>query len=329
MANPLFSTYRQGENRVTSTIMAVFEHISNALTEDILGVLFDESDLSLLSFDNQVVGVESVPDAAIRSSVSVWFETKTKRDAVNQDQLERHLTELERDGAELQRLVVLTPDDQLPREVKGASDERLVWVNFDALVDAVESLLERVRGNTETSTVVPTEREAFLLRELVRFIYDEDLTGGSEDRVLVVAARKAWPEFHDYGLYFCQPGRSFRNANHLAFYTDGEIKRAVPHIQEFVDEILLTTDGVKQADLTDEQREYLMTTVEEMRKNGSERYGEEQQVAFLSEGIELEEVIENDKTASDSDRRVAFVQGHRYVSLSALEEEPEYTSMLE
>ena len=329
MANPLFSTYRQGENRVTSTVVAVFEHISNALTEDILGVLLDESDLSLLSFDNQIVGVESVPDAAIRSSVSVWFETKTERDAVNQDQLERHLAELERDGAELQRLVALTPDERLPPEVEGASDERLVWVNFDALVDTIESVIDRTNGGTETSITVPTERESFLLRELVRFIYDEDLTGGSEDRVLVVAARKAWPEFQKHGLYFCQSGRSFRNANHLAFYTDGEIKRVIPHIEEFVDDITLTEDGIERADLTDAQRRRLTNAVKEMRENGSERYGEEQQVAFLGERIELKHTVVNDKTASDSDRRVAFVQGHRYVSLSALEEEPQHTSMLE
>ena len=329
MANPLFSTYRQGENRVTSTVVAVFEHISNALTEDILGVLLDESDLSLLSFDNQIVGVESVPDAAIRSSVSVWFETKTERDAVNQDQLERHLAELERDGAELQRLVALTPDERLPPEVEGASDERLVWVNFDALVDTIESVIDRTNGGTETSITVPTERESFLLRELVRFIYDEDLTGGSEDRVLVVAARKAWPEFQKHGLYFCQSGRSFRNANHLAFYTDGEIKRVIPHIEEFVDDITLTEDGIERTDLTDAQRRRLMNAVKEMRKNGSERYGEEQQVAFLGEGIELEHTVVNDKTVSDSDRRVAFVQGHRYVSFSALEDQPRYTSTLE
>ena len=37
---------------------------------------------------------------------------------------------------------------------------------------------------------VPTEREAFLLRELVRFLYDEDLVSGKEIRVLVVAAGK-------------------------------------------------------------------------------------------------------------------------------------------
>lgn len=52
MTNPLFSTYTQGENRVTSTVMAVFGHISNSLTEDILEVLLDESDLSLLTIEN-------------------------------------------------------------------------------------------------------------------------------------------------------------------------------------------------------------------------------------------------------------------------------------
>ena len=69
--------------------------------------------------------------------------------------------------------------------------------------------------------------------------------------------------------------------------------------------------------------------MKKMRENGSERYGEEQQVAFLGKGIELEHTVVNDKTVSDSDRRVAFVQGHRYVSFSALEDQPRYTSTLE
>jgi hypothetical protein len=36
MTTPLFSTYRGGENRVTSSIMAVFERIDLALVRDIL-----------------------------------------------------------------------------------------------------------------------------------------------------------------------------------------------------------------------------------------------------------------------------------------------------
>ena len=91
MPNPLFSTYTQGENRVTSTVIAVLEHVNNQLAEDILEALTDESDLSLVSFDNQVTGVDSVPDAAIKSSTALWFETKTSRDAVDKEQLENHL----------------------------------------------------------------------------------------------------------------------------------------------------------------------------------------------------------------------------------------------
>lgn len=80
MANPLFSTYTQGENRVISTLIAVLENINNQLTEDLLEAVLDESDLSLVTFENQLVGDRSVPDAGIRSSTSTsgWCERTTK-----------------------------------------------------------------------------------------------------------------------------------------------------------------------------------------------------------------------------------------------------------
>lgn len=330
MPNPLFSTYTQGENRVTSTVISILEHINNQLAEDILEALTDESDLTLVSFDNQVTGVDSVPDAAIRSSTALWFETKTSRDAVDQEQLENHLHALDQDTAELQRLIVLTPDSKLPDEVARLDDERVVWANFDRLTDTIETVLERDVGNAEASMSVPTEREAFLLRELSRFLYDEDLVSGKEDRVLVVAARKAWPEYQEHGLYFCQPNRSFKPVNHLAFYTDGEIKRTVPEITGALENIELTEEAVQdRKDLSKTQREKLLDTVQKLRDTGSERYGETEKIIFLQDGIELNQRAENDKTASDSDRTVAFVQGHRYVSFSKLQENPKYTTELE
>ena len=42
MSNPLFSTYSQGENRVTSSILAVLERLSFALVEQILQALCQE-----------------------------------------------------------------------------------------------------------------------------------------------------------------------------------------------------------------------------------------------------------------------------------------------
>jgi hypothetical protein len=177
---------------------------------------------------------------------------------------------------------------------------------------------------------VPTEREAFLLRELSRFLYDEELVSSKEDRVLVVAARKAWPEYQKHGLYFCQPNRSFKPVDHLAFYTDGEIKTAIPSVTGTIESIELTEDTVgDHPDLSRSHREQLMDAVTQFRKEESERHGETKEVIFLQDGITLDRPVKNNKTASDSGRTVAFVQGHRYVSFSKLQEGPNYTSKLE
>lgn len=330
MPNPLFSTYTQGENRVTSTLLAVLEHVNSRLAEDILEALTDESDLSLATFDNQVTGVDSVPDATIRASTALWFETKTSRDAVRREQLENHLQALDQDPSDLQRLIVLTPDERMPEEVQTIDDERIVWASFDTLVGSVESLLERDVGSAEASMYVPTEREAFLLRELVRFIYDESLVSGQEDRVLAVAARKAWPEYHEYGLYFCQPNRSFKPVSHLAFYKDGEIKTTIPRVTGSVESISLDEETIRgHSELSQHQEDELLEAAKLMRENGSDRYNETEKVLFLEPDLELDQAIRNDKTASDSNRTVAFVQGHRYVSLSTLRENPTYTTELE
>jgi hypothetical protein len=307
-------------------MLAVFEHINNALLEDVLETVLDESDFSVITFENQVTGVESVPDAAIRSSTEVWFETKTARDAVGRDQLEHHLKALEEDGANLRRLVVLTPDVEQPAEVAAIDDSRVVWSNFDSLVDALEAILRRDGVTTEEAVAIPTEREAFLLRELVRFVYDEGLVSGQEDRVLVVAARRAWLEYQKCGIYLCQPNRSFKPVDHMSFYADGEIKPAVPRVTDRVDEVVLTEEGIEQhSELNRAQKDELL----EILPSIEERHDPETQIIFLEDDFELDQAIENNKTAEDTSRRIAFVQGHRYVSFSALREQPSYTSELE
>lgn len=53
--NPLFSTYRQGENRVTSSMLAVFERIDLSILESLLIAATGEASLELVSFVNQPV----------------------------------------------------------------------------------------------------------------------------------------------------------------------------------------------------------------------------------------------------------------------------------
>jgi hypothetical protein len=63
----------------------------------------------------------------------------------------------------------------------------------------------------------------------------------------------------------------------------------------------------------------------------ADRYGSEQKALFLDVecGFVLEQPVQNNKTASELDRTVAFVQGHRYVSSSVLRDNPTTTSALE
>jgi hypothetical protein len=48
--NPLFSTHRQGQNRVTSSMLAIFERIDLSLLETILAAAAGESSLQMVSF---------------------------------------------------------------------------------------------------------------------------------------------------------------------------------------------------------------------------------------------------------------------------------------
>jgi hypothetical protein len=94
--NPLFSTYRQGENRVTSSMLAVFERIDLSILESLLTAATGESSLQLVSFVNQLIGKgASVPDARISAHFAYWFEVKTARNALGVDQLTEHLKSLE------------------------------------------------------------------------------------------------------------------------------------------------------------------------------------------------------------------------------------------
>lgn len=78
MANPLFSTYRGGENRVTSSTMAVFERVDLALVQEILETASGTGgELRTVVFENQVFEEGAIPDARISARFTWWFETKT------------------------------------------------------------------------------------------------------------------------------------------------------------------------------------------------------------------------------------------------------------
>lgn len=118
---PLFSTYRQGENRVTASLLAVFQRIDLGFVEQLLARACGESSLEMVAFRNQVPGAgKSAPDAAITGSFRYLFEVKTSPNVVKGEQLSSHLKDLT--GAfKDERLFVLTPDSAQP---PGISDKQ-------------------------------------------------------------------------------------------------------------------------------------------------------------------------------------------------------------
>jgi hypothetical protein len=307
MNESIFSTYSAGENRVTGSILAVLRSLALGRTERLLGALLQESEFQLLQFQNQVAkGGAGVPDAVISSSCRLLIETKVARNAVNAEQLSRHLKGLA--GKEtVERLLVLTPDDRRPEAIATLGDVRVAWASFATLDQAIDELL------ADPSEVI-AEREAFLLRNLQLMLEEAGLMK-SADEVLVVPARLAWPEYQQFNTYVCQPRRPFKQVDFMAFYADAVIQQKIPRILDVIDEVAFEPDspGVSQD---------VVRLIREMISSGARERGALYKVLLLSSPTDsrtltLSSTVVNDLTSSTG-RSVAFTQNQRYVSLSRL-----------
>ena len=311
--NPLFSTYRQGENRVTSSMLAVFERIDLSLLETILASAAGESSLSMVTFTNQPPGQgHSVPDARISARFAYWFEVKTARNTLSSHQLSEHLANLLGDGDE--RLFVVTPDAEEPVAVTHLADRRIVWFNFRALYDAIE------RSSRDEPSGI-SEQQRVLLRELQALLVEDGLV--DNDDVVVVAARFGYPEYLARAVYICQPERAFRDGlTHLAFYANGAIQVHVPRIRHREDLVAFTrAETVNRSAGTAFDRT-IGAAIEADLNAGTREDGRQYQVFLLSapedpETVRLPRPIIND-TVAESGRPWAWTMGQRYLSLERL-----------
>jgi hypothetical protein len=304
MPESIFSTYRTGENRVTSSILAVLRSLALSRMERLLGSMMEAAEFQLVRFKNQPKSDLAIPDAEIAANCQILIETKIQRGAVDHEQLARHL-KCFREGKATQVLLVLSPDDTQPAAIDRMQDPRVVWTSFTSLNQAVEELL------MDPAEVV-SEREAFLLRELQAMLLEEHLLG-SEKNVVVVAARRAWEEYLSLGAYVCQANRAFQPVEYLAFYKSGQICPRIPRIVEVVDPVELVSgkyDG------------RLATVVEEVLRRQIRAEGASQKVFLLSGPEEpttkqLDRPLKN-TLQSASGQPTAFTQSQRYVRLDDL-----------
>lgn len=332
MTTPLLSTYRQGENRVTSTFLAVLQRLSLPNMDRILGALLQDDahnqddTYNLVTFKNQPPGDGSRPDGKIGTGHAIWIETKTARNAVRRKQIKEHLNVVCDD----EKLLVLTPDDDKPEKLKAEEfRDRVVWSNFIVLSTEIENIL--------TDAVdPPTEREAFLLREFNSLLEHEGLTFSPENRVMVVPASSGWQMYQRVGGYRRTPDIRWKASAHLAFYSGGQIKPVLPRIKSMIPTINITRqEAIVPEKLDDPQRKLAEELLERLDRIDSEPQPDDQQlpakqeydgsfmVFFLSEcssdeTLKLKQPIENDLKYKNG-RTKPFVRGHaRYVTLESL-----------
>jgi hypothetical protein len=315
MANsPLFSTYRSGENRVTSSLMAVFQRIEIGLVEQLLGAATGESALSMVTYVNQPrKDFGSIPDAHVSANFDYWFETKTTPNAVRPDQLKRHVERLKA-GEGNQYLFVVTPDNEKPAAVAAFDDPRVVWFNFLELSNAID-------GALDAGGPFIGEHAQFLLRELQQLFAEDGLLGAAD--TVIVAAAVAWGEFEANGMYICQPNRSFRpGLKYMGFYHAGQIEAKIAKILDQRSESIRfdesTVAGLRQGSLTDRR---IADAVESSLLKGPRGEGP-YRVFVLSrtaeEGlVELAQPIKN-VGKSITGRTSAWTQGQRYTVLRRL-----------
>jgi hypothetical protein len=324
MANsPLFSTYRGGENRVTSSMMAVFQRLELSLLERLLGAVTQESTLQLVAFANQPAGAgASVPDARMSARFDYWFETKTVPNALSAKQLSEHYKNLT-DGAQYERLFVVTPDAERPSVLETLNDDRVIWFNFRAMSDAIDEILD-------VNTAFVGEQTRFLLRELQQLFAEDGLLDVAD--TVIVAARLAWGEYSDHGIYICQPDRSFRaGLTHMGFYAHGAIQPKVAKILDQRPEpITFDSDAVAALRCGNPIDDRIADAIEASLAGGTRSEGQPFRVFVLSrnpeEGsVQLGGPITN-TTKAASGRVWAWTMGQRYTRLTALRTPGLYTT---
>jgi len=300
----IFATYSMGENRVTASILAVIRSLSLDRIQRLLGALLEASEFELVRFQNQPSQGGTVPDAVIVANVRLLIETKIKQNQIDIVQLTGHLDQLDREPEAKKLLLVITPDAGRPSILDSLEPRRVIWASFAALDQAIDELLD-------DEYEVVSEREAFLLRELQNMLMAEGLIA-SENDVVVVAARYAWPEYNHVHAYICQPRRPFQPVSRVAFYSKGYINPLVPKILESHDYVLMVAG----------QQGTLGHLVDRLLKEKRVDEGDRNKVLILSapdsqDTIRLPSPIPNDAKAKTG-KPTAFTMSQRYVTSERL-----------
>lgn len=262
-----FQRYSGRENHVTNNTLLVLRHVyqaSPAKLEEVLADLLEEPPGIGLTFEQQVAGEHSVPDAVIQQApLHIYVETKLGS-GLWHDQIRRHVASIAAahpEKAARKILIGLTrgrlADDEVRALRDGAKAAGVAFkaVAFSDLVDA----LERVSPEYEPGLRATVD-------DYRDFVAGEKLLD-DERWLAAFPCGTSYDENQRYGVYYEPPSRP---SKHMLRFIGIYRQKVVSLLGELATVAVCAYDGetvrvekVERGTLTDEQRQRVRRVCEE------------------------------------------------------------------
>jgi hypothetical protein len=232
----IFGEYKQPENRVTAAFLQICKIGGERLIRTIaveLNMQLPNSEIDIFSQVKEM-DMDTIPDGLLESNFSfkIYVESKIAKNAINNKQLNGHLTVLKN---EKDFLLYLTPDESLP---EGLKNKRIYWANWKAIKDIITNYVQDLQ--TDEKNLLD-----FLCQQFTTLLDNQDLCGYDwnldNSNVIILAGRVGEPIALQYSYYICQNKRKFKPAKYLTFFNNNQIKYIFEIVESPKDDVNLKT----------------------------------------------------------------------------------------
>lgn len=235
-----FQRYHSKENVDTSNTMLMLSRLYNYNADKFFTMLntliLQETESPEISFDLQVAGDESVPDAVISQKS---FKTVVETKLYNQFDKRQLLNHLEQFGAEdIKILLTIDPKpmkqqlfDEMAVELKKYNSENIgrlihpvkhVNLTFEQLVEAMEDIID----DRDTEIIA-------VLEDFKKYCFDEKLIPDSHKWMRAIVAGTTFQDNMELNLFYDRESRKYTEHGYIGLYKDKSI-RAVGKLKKTI-----------------------------------------------------------------------------------------------
>lgn len=210
----IFGEYGVGENQVTAALLQLL-HLGGT---ELIGYLFEDVDLDLgVHVNTQVVKKDCHPDGEIFSNFHIYIESKIttlRQKGHDEMQLKNLVATANSEGASI---LYITNDKKLPKELESYSE--ISWMSWSDVINRLQTFTPKFNK----------ELMAFMIEQFVLLVNNKVYGSRTIDpdkgrRVIIVPGRLGESIAAQYCVYACQPDRTFKPADYLAFYWNKRIR---------------------------------------------------------------------------------------------------------